>query len=306
MQQNNKILSYPVPADVQVMQSQEDASINWIENKDIGVLESRYVRRQQDYFVVYLSSQTGCRQACRMCHLTATGQTKSRDATGDEILESADRVLNWYAKNTENAKVVHYNFMARGEPLNNVHLCNDAEYIMSGLAQKARELGLLPRYLISTILPKSFEDLSLCDVFPVHHPDIYYSIYSMDPDFRKKWLPLAMDPNLALDKLVEWQRHTSKIPKIHYAFIAGENDSEQDIIDICEAIKARDLRVNLNIVRYNPADDKRGVESCESIIERNLKIFKEYMPQARMKVHPRVGFDVKASCGMFVNAREAD
>lgn len=305
MTQPQKIVSFSASPDVEVMKSQEDASINWIEpHPEVGVLESRYVRRQDDYFVVYLSSQTGCKQACRMCHLTATGQTPNVDATGDDILRSADYVLNWYKENTTPAKIVHYNFMARGEPLNNKHICDNAEYIMSGLADRARSLDLLPRYLISTILPKSFENLSLCDVFPVHHPDIYYSIYSMNPEFRKKWLPLAMDPEIALDKLVEWQRHTSKIPKIHYAFIEGENDSEEDIVQICEAVNKRNLRVNVNIVRYNPADDKRGRESCEKVIERNMAIFAEMMPQARMKVHPRVGFDVKASCGMFVNARE--
>lgn len=305
MSSQNSLLKFENTPDVQIMKSQEDASINWIETHPIvGVLESRYVRRQDDYFVVYLSSQTGCKQACRMCHLTATGQTPNVDATGDEILNSADYVLNWYAENASPAKVVHYNFMARGEPLNNKHICENADYILSGLAQKARKLDLLPRYLISTILPKSFEDLSLCDVFPVHQPDIYYSIYSMQPEFRKKWLPLAMDPELALDKLVEWQRHTSKIPKIHYAFIEGENDSIETVEEICDALNTRNLRVNLNIVRYNPADDKRGRESCESVIQRNLEIFKKHLPQARMKVHPRVGFDVKASCGMFVNARE--
>ena len=168
----------------------------------------------------------------------------------------------------------------------------------------ARDRGVIPRYLISTIMPKSFENYSLDEVFPIHQPDIYYSIYSMDPAFRKKWLPLAMDPDLALEKLAAWQRHSNKIPKIHYAFIKGENDSEQDIHDICDAILKHDLRVNLNIVRYNPADDKRGVESCGDVLQRNLGIFHARLPQIRSKVHPRVGFDVNASCGMFVNGRE--
>src|SRR5437588_13051932 len=51
-----------------------DASVNWDRPADVGRIEARYVRRCPDYFVVYLSSQTGCAQRCRMCHLTATGQ----------------------------------------------------------------------------------------------------------------------------------------------------------------------------------------------------------------------------------------
>ena len=65
-------------------QSGQDASVNWDRPADVGRLEARYVRRCPDYFVVYLSSQTGCSQGCRMCHLTATGQTRLRDVTFDE------------------------------------------------------------------------------------------------------------------------------------------------------------------------------------------------------------------------------
>jgi adenine C2-methylase RlmN of 23S rRNA A2503 and tRNA A37 len=54
--------------------SAQDDSVNWDRPAaDVGRIEARYVRRCPDYFVVYLSAQTGCAQGCRMCHLTATG-----------------------------------------------------------------------------------------------------------------------------------------------------------------------------------------------------------------------------------------
>src|SRR5262249_56151998 len=76
--------------------SGQDASVNWDRPADVGRLEARYVRRCADYFVVYLSSQTGCAQACRMCHLTATGQTHLRDATFRELIEQAQTALDHY------------------------------------------------------------------------------------------------------------------------------------------------------------------------------------------------------------------
>src|SRR5881398_1507261 len=88
-----------------------DASVNWDRPADVGRLEARYVRRCPDYFVVYLSSQTGCAQACRMCHLTATGQTHLRDVTHEELLAQADTVLDHYRRETPPARVVHFNFM---------------------------------------------------------------------------------------------------------------------------------------------------------------------------------------------------
>src|SRR3954470_14116196 len=99
--------------------SSEDASVNFDRPADVGRIECRYVRRCPDYVVVYLSSQTGCNQGCRMCHLTATGQTRLRDVTHEEFLEQAATVLDHYRRETAPARAVHFNFMARGEPLAN-------------------------------------------------------------------------------------------------------------------------------------------------------------------------------------------
>src|SRR5947209_15592906 len=78
--------------------SAQDAAVNWDRAAGVGRLEARYVRRCADYFVVYLSSQTGCAQGCRMCHLTATGQTRLRDATVGEMIEQARTVLDHYRR----------------------------------------------------------------------------------------------------------------------------------------------------------------------------------------------------------------
>jgi adenine C2-methylase RlmN of 23S rRNA A2503 and tRNA A37 len=146
------------------------------------------------------------------------------------------------------------------------------------------------------------EGRALEDGFVTHHPDIHYSIYSMDERFRRRWLPKALSAGEALDRLASWQRHTDRIVKLHYAFIAGENDAEADVHAICDALEARRLLAHVNIVRYNPLDPARhGSEPGEQIIERNAAIYRARMPNARVRVIPRVGFDVQASCGMFVS-----
>src|SRR6187549_3049009 len=122
-----------------------DASVNWEKPANVGRIEARYVRRSQDYVVVYLSSQTGCDQGCRMCHLTATGQTDLRDVTLDEFLEQADTVLDHYRRASPPARSVHFNFMARGEPLANQILLSHSDELLGGLAQRAVALNLRPR-----------------------------------------------------------------------------------------------------------------------------------------------------------------
>src|SRR5689334_4702905 len=192
--------------DFTAYKSGRDASVNWDRPADVGRLEARYVRRSTDYFVVYLSSQTGCAQGCRMCHLTATGQTRLRDATVAEMLDQARTVLDHYRRQAAPARSVHFNFMARGEPLANRALLADADGLLGELSRRAVALGLRPRHLVSTIYPRTLEDRPLEDVFVTHHPDIYYSIYSTSERFRRRWLPRAIPAEAALDRLTSWQR----------------------------------------------------------------------------------------------------
>jgi len=288
------------PTDYTGYPSNQDASVNWDRPADVGRIEARYVRRCPDYVVVYLSSQTGCDQGCRMCHLTATGQTRLRDVTHEEFLTQAETVLDHYRREAPPARSVHFNFMARGEPLANSFLLAHADELLGELAQRATALDLRPRYLVSTIFPRELGDRLLEHIFLVYHPEMYYSIYSTNERFRRRWLPKALPVEEALDRLVSWQRNTYKICKIHYAFIAGENDSEADVHAICDAVETRRLMVHVNIVRYNPHDPRRhGVEPSEEIIQRNARIYQSRLPYARVRVIPRVGFDVHASCGMF-------
>lgn len=281
----------------QVLISQEDDSVNFV--TEVGpkqALEARYVRRNRDYFICYVSVQTACRLGCRMCHLTATKQMIGRDATEIEICQQADTVLTHYKKQPT-ADIVNYNFMARGEPFDSRVFTNNADSILCTLAAKATALDLVPDFNISTIMPRDIVPKRLWKTFRTISPNIYYSLYSMNHAFRAKWLPNAMDPKEALDILAEWQSHSHKIPRIHYAFIKGENDSETAVGLVCDAIKESGLRADFNIVRYNPFSDKYGEEGNYELA---CHIFRMQFPTSKVKIISRVGFDVAASCGMFV------
>lgn len=295
----------------EVMPSELDASVNFIarDSSFPGMFEARYVRRCEDYFIVYLSSQSGCRKACRFCHLTQSGQTDGVDATIEQLHEQADRVLAYYddqlaAGNEPAARVVHFNFMARGEVFANEHVRAEAERLLDGLAARSAERRLLPKFKFSTIMPQEMADADLSWLFGARfQPDVYYSLYSVDPSFRRRWLPKALAPETALAMLADYQQVSRKIPVIHWAFIAGENDSEDDIEAICEMVRASGLRPDVNIVRYNPFSDLQGQEPSFEVIERNALLLEQGLPGSRVKIVGRVGFDVKASCGMFVGGR---
>lgn len=285
---------------VTILKSQIDQSVNFTyPSATVGTLEARYVRRQDDYFITYLSSQSGCDMACRFCHLTSLGETKLDNARLEDFLEQARLVLGYYDQQKP-ANLVHFNFMARGEPLNNPLIRYESDKLLLALKGLADERQLNSKFLISTILPKALDSLTLPQMFPDVHPEIYYSIYSMKPEFRRRWLAKAQSAERGLEMLKEWQEFSGKVPKIHFAFIEGQNDSEEDMHLIADAIKAVDLTVNLNIVRYNPYDHRYGKEPDEAIVIRNADLLSSLIKAPSTRVVPKVGMDVKASCGMFV------
>ena len=106
--------------------SNEDRSVNfvWPVGNPNDMLEARFVRRTDDYFIVYVSSHSGCNQACRFCHLTATKQAGMLPAALDDLLTQADAVFGYYDQQIRTgsqppAQRVNINWMARGEPLLN-------------------------------------------------------------------------------------------------------------------------------------------------------------------------------------------
>lgn len=283
--------------------SREDVSVNFIRpTGDGGFLEARYVRRTPDYFICYLSSHTGCMKACRMCHLTASGQTMFSSATIEDYLDQARAVLGHYKasiKPDEPASTVNFNWMARGEPLSNPFMRDNAREILGGLSDLARKEGLEPRFNISTILPDDLEGENLSSLFGELPVTFYYSLYSLNPGFRRRWLPRAMPGHSGLRLLAEWQRRTGREVVLHWAFIENENDDRETVADILDACLKLGLQTRFNLVRYNPANDKSR-ESSEQVIELRRQQIAQIMPA---RIVQRVGFDIKASCGMFVNGK---
>lgn len=283
---------------LKILTSAQDSSVNFVEQQLVGFLESRFVRKRDDYFICYLSSQTGCNRGCTFCHLTATGQTSFTDSSHNDFLDQAMQVFKHYRRETTKAKYMHYNFMARGEPLANKVMLESGSELLLKLGQMSLGEGLPAKFNVSTIMPSTFKG-SLVDVFPIVTPTIYYSLYHVDPTWRAKWMPGAMPVRDALNRLKEYQQFSKKVVKIHHPFIAEQNDYWRDVLAMCDEINDVGLICDFNLVRYNPANDTQGVESDDTTIKYHLEVIARHF-KGKVQMIPRVGFDVKASCGMFV------
>lgn len=277
-----------------VLKSELDASVNFVRGHEVGFYESRYVRRTDDYFIAYLSAQTGCNRGCGFCHLTTSGQTKYVDATKWDLIQQLDSVIRHY-KTQKPAKYMHVNFMARGEVLANKHIVESGHEMLETLGSLCTHVGNVPaRFNVSTIMPRTLKK-SLVDIFQYMQPTMYYSFYSTDSAFRKKWMPGAMATDGALRMLKEYQDFSQKRTKIHFALINGENDHVKNMDNITEALQDHGIMADINIVRYNPADESSS-ETPESAIQYLAGYLRNYW---NVQVVTRVGLDVHASCGTF-------
>ena len=135
------------------------------------------------------------------------------------------------------------------------------------------------------------------------YAEIYYSLYSVDPAFRKRWLPKAMPVGAALAIIMR------NDITIHHALIRDENDRALDAIGIIDTIvnyknAGWGGAIKLNLVVYNPFSDNQGERSDGFSLKRYKDILEVSGIFKSIKLIPRVGFDVKASCGMFIDPKD--
>lgn len=201
---------------------------------------------------------------------------------------------------------------SRGDAFNNKDLLSGGSELINRLHELVSLHEMKPKFLISTIMPRQWltdlesnNPLSIIfkNVKPEMSPLIYYSLYSLNKDFRKEWIPNAVDYKIAFEWLQNYQNTTNQNIKLHWALIKDKNDSEKEIQDIIDFIKISypKLKFGINLVRYNPYSVKSGEESTEEVVQLRLEQLRTAFPESKIKMVERVGRDVAASCGMFSN-----
>lgn len=279
--------------------SKLDASVNFVTpSSDGGFYESRFVYRGNDYFICYLSSHSGCALACEMCHLTATKQTMMKPASLETYLSQAEKVLEHARTAVPDIKRVTFSFMARGEPLLNPTILGASTEFFMALSNLAeRVLGrVLVNFSVSTVMPNRVD---LAKVFPIIHPRIYFSAYSAQDEIRKRLVPNGLPFAEAAERILDFNRTTGKICLIHGAYIEGVNDDLNDVAEMAQAFWTG--TIGANIVRYNPPDSSTKETSEDQLFR--IKHTLESWLKGPVKLVARVGLDVKASCGMFVEKK---
>jgi adenine C2-methylase RlmN of 23S rRNA A2503 and tRNA A37 len=292
----------------EILRSKQDKSINFVTHADDGgKIEARFVQREEDTIIVYLSSMTGCNLSCRFCHLTQMHETTMTAVDIDGYLTQARDVLTLAAKEGKlaNVQTVHFNFMARGDALSNIYFVNKTELLFYRLDSLSAEHGLISKFKISTIFPNTLLDSFTLPMLKEwveqvydlpYDVEFYYSLYSLDEAFRKRWIPKGMDP----ERVGYLFEGTEGKLRLHHALIDKENCSLANTNPIKSWLVRYDIKCRLNIVRYNPFNNGSGVEASDGDIRTYCGIMSLCPNILGTYVVSRVGLDVKASCGTFV------
>jgi len=287
-----------------------DSSVNFIAKYGRSKIECRYVRRSDDYISAYLSSHNGCTMGCKFCWLTSTNQTNFKHVNdnlyGDQLNTILQHAKSIDGDNSKNVKV-NINFMARGEPLANKYIINYYPNLYNTLNCTTRFHNYKSiKMNISTILPKTVQYKQLHDIFKDYPAYIYYSLYSTNIDFRNKWMPNAIHWRVALDKLKLYQEYSNLPITIHFAIIDDENDDINDVKTMASIIDDYQFDpLKFNIVRFNPHPTLLYKEAEPEKIDEIFDILSTVSNDIsiegnKTRIVPRIGKDVYASCGMFI------
>lgn len=280
------------------LDSLQDRSVNFI-LPTRHQFEARYVQRDEDSKIFYVSSQSGCSQGCRFCWLTATKQTAGVNATKDDYLRQLEPLIAHAKQVGTDHLPTHVNFMARGEPFVNPHFLRSPKKILESMESA---IGGRVVFKISTILP---ETVMNCEVpfadleWGPQLVDLYVSYYSSRFTFHHKWMPNACRPTDVVHAALAWTELCLGDVYLHRALIKGENDSLEETHEWCRMVKHPGVRPKVNLIAYNPPPGDSHEAADPERIEAIAAITREYFP-TQVQVVQRVGYDVKASCGMFV------
>ena len=240
-----------------------------------------------------LSSQAGCALACSFC---ATGKLGwRRDLTAGEIVDQARQLLARRGLEDRGANVV---FMGMGEPLlnwDNLTAALDVLMDPDGLDIGAR------RITVSTVgVPARIVELG--ERYP--QVRLAVSLHAATDDVRDEIVPLnrrhPLREVLAACRL--WAETTGKRFTFEVVHLPGVNDRPEDVAALAHA--ARDLPVQINLMRYNPIPGAayRRPRAGETAAFRDA--LQREGEGLTVTVRQSRGMDVEGACGQLRLARE--
>ena len=263
---------------------------------DGETVETVYIPAADGRATLCVSSEVGCKMACRFC---VTGsQGFGRGLKASEILLQIYGCPHWEGL----SNIV---FMGQGEPMDNIDEVLRAIHIVCA----DYGMGWSPkRITVSTIGQteglKRFLDESKCQ--------LAVSLHFADPEKRLKWMPSErrwpMRETLRLLRHYDFcvrseyglrdegsrQRRLS----FEYILFAGLNDGEKDAAGLARLLDGLDCRINLINFHATAGAQKQGLKRAS---DAQAQWFCDKLNSLGLHATVRVsrGEDIEAACGLL-------
>lgn len=270
---------------IEKLQSRDGTEKFLLELKDKNLIECVSIPHERRV-TGCVSSQVGCKFACRFCASGLSGF--KRNLTTGEIL---DEVL-YLKNNSAKRELTHIVFMGTGEPLDNydnvleaIRIINSKEAINIG----ARRITISTCGIIPSIKKLAAENLQI---------ELSISLHAADDKTRSLLVP--MNKKYPLKDLVnacaEYIRKTNRQVTFEYVLIKGVNSGLPDARKLSTILKGLKL-AKVNLIPANSVKEL-NIEPPNKL---EILFFKDYLLKRGLNVTLRKsrGQDIDAACGQL-------
>lgn len=266
-----------------------DGASKLVMKTSLGMLiETIVLRIASGRTTLCVSSQVGCGAACEFCATARMGV-----AVNLSPAEIADQVLlagQLLAK--EDRRVRNIVFMGMGEPFHNeAHLFQTLDLLTSPL-----HFDFAPRRILVSSVGVADGMLRCAERFP--NVGLALSLHSVDPDVRRKLIPLTAKYGLEIlrETLQQINRLQSMPVMIEYLMLRDINDRSTDASELARWLSG--LNVHVNLIPYNEIDDSELIGSDRPTIEAFALTLKT--EGINTTIRYSLGSDIGAACGQLV------
>jgi 23S rRNA (adenine2503-C2)-methyltransferase len=242
----------------------------------------------EDRMTLCISSQVGCRLACRFC-LTGSGGFL-RDLKAFEIIDQAQEVLRMLRR--EGARdITNIVLMGMGEPLANFEEVVKAIQIItsnSGLGISSRRVTLSTAGLVPEIaaLAKTGAKVNLA-----------VSLNATTDEARDRIMPV--NKRYPIKALLAACRRFPLDPRrritFEYVMLNSVNDTEDDARRLARLLKG--IHCKINLIPFNPFPGSEFKRPDDTVVRRFQKILLDHHYTA--PVRESRGSDISAACGQL-------
>ena len=283
----SSVFTLPIPKIVTTETSKDGTRKFLFELEDGRAIESVLIP-DEDRQTLCISSQVGCRQACRFCLTGSKGFTRNLKACElvDQVLE-VSRIL----KREETRGLTNIVLMGMGEPLENFdEVVKALKTVTSdkGLAFSPRRVTLSTAGLVPEIekLGKSGLKVNLAISLNAATDEVRDTIMPVNRRYPIKAL---------LSACKRFPLEPRRRITFEYVLLQGVNDSGEDALRLAKLLK--NIRSKVNLIPFNPFPGSEFKRPDDAAVRRFQKILLDHHYTA--PVRESRGRDISAACGQL-------